>query len=185
MEQGNYFIIHGSFSNPYSNWFSWLHEFLEDEGKQTYTPDFPIGVGYQNYENWSKLLKYYLDLGLINEDTTIIAHSIAPVFVSKFLTQNKIKVKKLIFVCGFNNYLGINEEYDAVNESMYFENLEDVKNCSKEIICFYSNNDPYVKYEVEKEFADIIATEQILMPNAGHINAEAGYDTFEEIVSYL
>ena len=22
---------------------------------------------YQNYENWSKLLKYYLDLGLINE----------------------------------------------------------------------------------------------------------------------
>lgn len=50
MEQGNYFIIHGSFGNPYSNWFSWLHEFLEDEGKQTYTPDFPIGVGYQNYE---------------------------------------------------------------------------------------------------------------------------------------
>lgn len=48
MEQGNYFIIHGSFSNPYSNWFSWLHEFLEDEGKQTYTPDFPVGVGYQD-----------------------------------------------------------------------------------------------------------------------------------------
>lgn len=40
MEQGNYFIIHGSFSNPYSNWFSWLHEFLEDEGKQTYTQIF-------------------------------------------------------------------------------------------------------------------------------------------------
>lgn len=68
---------------------------------------------------------------------------------------------------------------------MYFENLEDVKNYSEEIICFYSNNDPYVKYEAEKEFADIIATEQVLIPNAGHINAEAGYDTFEEIVSYL
>lgn len=68
---------------------------------------------------------------------------------------------------------------------MYFENLEAVKNYSKEIICFYSNNDPYVKYEAEKEFADIIATEQVLMPNAGHINAEAGYDTFEEIVCYL
>ena len=96
-----------------------------------------------------------------------------------------MKVKKLIFVCGFNNYLGINEEYDNVNESMYFDNLEDVKQYSNEIICFYSDNDPYVKYEAEKEFADIVATEQILMPNAGHINSESGYDTFEEIVTYI
>ena len=181
----NYFIIHGSFGSPFENWFGWLHDFIEDDGKQCYVPQFPIGVGYQNYENWSKLLKYYLDLGLINENTTIIAHSIAPVFVSKFLTENKIKIKKLISVCGFNNYLGINEEYDNVNESMYFDNLKDVKQYVDEIICFYSDNDPYVKYEVEKEFADEIATEQIIIPDGGHINSESGYDTFEDIVSFL
>ena len=148
-------------------------------------PSFPIGEEYQNYENWSKLLKYYLDLGLIDEDTTIIGHSIAPVFISKFLTENKVKVKKLIFVCGFNNYLGINEEYDTVNKTMYFDNLVDVKQYANEIICFYSDNDPYVKYEVEKEFANMIATEQVLIPNAGHINSESGYDTFEDIVNYI
>ena len=81
--------------------------------------------------------------------------------------------------------MGINEEYDAVNHSMYFDNLKDVKQYANEIICFYSDNDPYVKYEVEKEFADTIATEQILLTGAGHINAESGYDTFEEIVNYL
>jgi len=43
----------------------------------------------------------------------------------------------------------------------------------------------YVKYEVEKEFADKIATEQVFIPNTGHINSESGYDTFEDIVSYL
>ena len=96
-----------------------------------------------------------------------------------------MKVKKLIFVCGFNNYLGINEEYDAVNNSMYFDNIENIKEYAKDIICFYSDNDPYVKYEVEKEFADKVATEQILLNGAGHINAESGYDTFEEIVNYL
>jgi len=68
---------------------------------------------------------------------------------------------------------------------MYFSNLVDVKQYANEIICFYSNNDPYVKYEVEKEFADTIATKQVLIPNAGHINSESGYDTFEDIVSYL
>ena len=37
------------------------------------------------------------------------------------------EVKKCIFVCGFNNYLGIDEEYDAVNESMYTDGIESVK----------------------------------------------------------
>ena len=100
----NYFIIHGSFSSPYSNWIGWLHDFLVDDGKEVYVPDFPSGVGFQNYENWEKLLKYYYEVGLLNEKTTIIAHSIAPIFVCKFLVQNKIKIKKLISVCGFNNY---------------------------------------------------------------------------------
>ena len=127
----------------------------------------------------------YLDLGLINENTTIIAHSIAPVFISKFLVENKVKVKKLLFVCGFNNYLGINEEYDAVNKSMYFDNLEDIKEYADSIICFYSDNDPYVKYEVEKEFAETVSIVQVLIHNGGHLNSESGYDTFEEIVSYL
>lgn len=181
----NYFIIHGSFSTPFSNWFSWLQDFIVSEGKHVYVPDFPIGVGYQNYDNWSKLLKVYLNLGLINENTTIIGHSIAPIFISKFLVENNVKVKKLIFVCGFNNYLGINEEYDAVNESMYFDNLINVKESANDIICFYSDNDPYVSYEKEKEFADTIATEQIVLNGAGHINAESGFDTFEEIVNYL
>ncbi|MCI8290778.1 MAG: hypothetical protein HFJ25_00765 [Clostridia bacterium] len=181
----NYFIIHGSFSSPYSNWIGWLHDFIETDGKQVYVPDFPSGVGYQNYDNWNKLLKNYVNFGLINENTTIIGHSIAPAFISKFLIENKVKVKKLIFVCGFNNYLGINDEYDEVNKTMYLDNLKDVKNYTDEIICFYSNNDPYVKYEAEKEFADTVATEQIMLPNCGHINSESGFDTFEDIVSYL
>ena len=60
-----------------------------------------------------------------------------------------------------------------------------VKEYAQDIICFYSDNDPYVKYEVEKEFADKVATEQILLNGAGHINSESGFDTFEEIVNYL
>ena len=130
----NYFIIHGSFSSPYSNWIGWLHDFIETDGKQVYVPNFPIGVGYQNYENWSKLFQYYLDLGLIHENTVIVAHSIAPVFVAKFLVEHKVKIKKLISVCGFNNYLGIDKEYDEVNRTMYFDNLQEVKQYTNEII---------------------------------------------------
>ena len=181
----NYFILHGSFGSPFGNWFPYLRKEIEKRNYEVYTPDFPTGVGYQNYNNWSKLLKVYLNAGLINENTTIFAHSIAPVFICKFLIQNQVKVKRLVFICGFNNYLGLNEEYDAVNESMFLDNLEDVKKYCSDIICYYSDNDPYVKYEKEKEFADTITDNQIVIKNGGHLNSESNYLEFEELLKYI
>ena len=181
----NYLIMHGSFGNPFVNWFPWLRKELENRDLECYTPDFPTGVGRQNYKNWSKLLKCYVEAGILNENTIIFAHSIAPIFICKFLVENKIKVKRLVFVCGFNHYLGIDEEYDAVNESMYFDNLSDVKMYCNDIVCFFTDNDPYVKQDVEKEFADTITDKQVIISGGGHLNAESGYEEFKELLNYL
>jgi len=183
--KNNYVLIHGSFGSPFVNWFPWLRKELENRNLEVYTPDFPTGVGYQNYQNWSRILKTYVESGIITQNTTIYAHSIAPIFICKFLVENKIKVKRLVLVCGFNNYLGINEEYDAVNESMYFDNLSEIKEYCNDIICLFSDNDPYVKYDVEKAFADAIADEQIMITGGGHLNSESGYSEFDELLNYL
>lgn len=180
----NYFILHGSFGSPFGNWFPYLRKEIEKRNYEVYTPDFPTGVGYQNYDNWSKLLKVYLDAGLINENTTIFAHSIAPAFICKFLIQNRVKVKRLVFICGFN-HVSINEEFDAVNESMFLDNLEDIKKYCSDIICYYSDNDPYVKYDKEKEFADTITDNQIVIKNGGHLNSESNYLKFEDLLKYI
>ncbi len=181
----NYFLMHGSFGSPFSNWIPWLREKIEEKGGIVYTPDLPTGVGIQNYEVWEKIMKCYVDAGLINEDTIIFAHSIAPVFVAKFLVMNRIKVKRVVFVCGFNNYLGIDPDYDAVNESMYFDNLSDVKKYVSDIICYYSDNDPYVNYNAEKEFADAITDKQIIISGGGHLNSESNYNEFSELLNHL
>ena len=102
----NYIILHGSFGSKDGNWFPWLKQELEKRDIKVNVPQMPVGVGNQNFENWSKELSQLE----VNSNTTIIAHSIAPIFVCKYLITNKIKVKKLILVCGFNNYLGINED---------------------------------------------------------------------------
>ena len=177
----NYIIIHGSFGSKDGNWFPWLKKELESRNQKVENPQMPIGVGNQNFDNWSN----ELDKLDIDENTTIIAHSIAPVFVCKYIIKKKIRVKKLIFVCGFNNYLGIDPEYDAVNKPMFVDKLEDVKNYCSNIICFYSDNDPYVKFEVEKDFADTIANEQHVIKGGGHINSESGYTEFKEILNVL
>lgn len=183
--KNNYLLIHGSFGSPFSNWIPYLRKEIEKKNLEVYTPDFPTGVGYQNYENWSKLLKTYVDANIINENTIIFAHSIAPIFICKFLVENKIRVKRLVLVCGFNNYLGIDNDYDTVNESMYFNNLSDIKNYCSDIVCFYSDNDPYVKYEAEKEFADTITDNHIMISGGGHLNSESGYTEFAELLKYV
>ena len=160
----NYIIIHGSFGSKDGNWFPWLKNELEKDNKDVVVPQMPVGVGNQNFENWSKVLNELK----INENTIIIAHSIAP-----------------IFVCGFNNYLGIDPDFDAVNEPMFIDNFEDIKKYCNNITCYYSDNDPYVKFEVEKSFADAISNEQHIIKNGGHINAESGYTKFEEILKVL
>lgn len=189
--KNNYFLLHGSFSCPFSNWIPYLREKIianikiDGEEKLVYTPEFPTGVGNQNYERWAKILDVYVDSQLINENTIIFAHSIAPVFISKYLVERKIKVKRLVFVCGFNNYLGINEDYDQVNKSMYFDNLLDIKKYCSDIICIYSDNDPYVKFESEVEFANTVTDKQIIIPGGGHLNSESGYSEFSELLKYI
>lgn len=183
--KNNYLLVHGSFGSPFSNWIPFLRKEIENKNLEVYTPDLPSGVGYQNYGNWSKLLKVYVDAKIINENTVIFAHSIAPIFICKFIVENKIKVKRLVFICGFNNYFGIDEDYDTVNASMYFDNLIDIKKYCDDIVCFYSDNDPYVKYETEKEFADTITENQIMISGGGHLNTESGYTEFNELLKYI
>ena len=83
--KNNYFLVHGSFGSPFSNWIPYLRKKIENKNLEVYTPDFPTGVGYQNYENWSRLMRADVDANIVNESTVIFAHSIAPIFISKLL----------------------------------------------------------------------------------------------------
>ncbi len=187
----NYFIVHGSFSSPYENWFGWLASEIEKtkpaemEEPICYVPQLPTGVGHQTYDNWEKCLKSYADAGLITENTIIFAHSIAPVFVCKFLIRNNIKVKRLVFVSGFNNYFGVSKEYDEVNKTMFLEHIERVKDFAEDIVCLYSNNDPYVSFEAENEFAKTVSNKQIIIDGGGHLNKSAGYTEFPKLLEFI
>lgn len=182
--QNNYFIIHGSYGNPYKNWIPWLKKQLSKRKLDCIVPDFPTPYK-QDYESWSKILKSYLDIGYITESTTFITHSLGGIFIAKFLLENKIKVKKIITVAGFNN-LTFDDDMSLYN-SFY---MNDVDLSNLEFYCLerfslFSDNDPYVPQGNAEKFANIINSEKVLISNAGHFNEKYGYTEFTELLKYV
>ena len=179
----NYFIIHGSFGNSKEHYLPWLKSELEKEA-EVICLDFPIGVGKQNYESWSEKLNKYKDK--INSDSVFIGRSIGPIFIVKYLTQNDLRISKLISVSGFNNYSVDGGDYDIVNKSMFVDDLvlENFKERCDKVVCFISENDPYVKLEALKDFSKI-ADKVINIKDGGHFNEDSGYLKFERLLEEI
>lgn len=183
----NCFICHGSLSNPFGNWFGSLYKKLGEDkrGKiDTYVPHFPFNEK-QNYNNWSAVLDGYNKAGLINSETVFVAHSLAPIFVIRYLIEHNIKVKAIISVCGFNKLIG--GELDEVNKSFFidYSSLPKIKQLTKKIICYYSDNDPYIELKELKKFSTAVGGEIHLIKGGKHLNAEAGKLSFDEIADNI
>lgn len=177
-------IIHGSFGNSQSNWFSWLeNEISKNSRGGVFNLDFPIGEDRQNYKNWEMVLDSVKRF--ITKDSVFFCHSISCIFLVKYCIKNNIKIGKAVFVSGFNQYLGLDEAYDTVNCTMYTTRASEFSKLCKQRVCFYSKNDPYVKLEKLTEFVDLIKATPMCVENAGHFNSESGYTKFEDLLKFI
>ena len=180
----NFFVLHGTESSPYGNLFDWLHNKIEYKGYECYCPHLPT-IQNQSYNNWELILNGYYKQGLIGENTTFICHSSSCMFVVKYCIKNNIKIDKFISVAGFNNYLTGKKDYDKVNSSFFIPDVSAFPELCKSRVCLYSDNDPYVKLDALKNFADSIKAEHVLLKNSGHLNKEFGYTKLPTIELYL
>ncbi len=179
----NCFIIHGSFGDANEQWLPWLESELERGGVRVYNLDYPTGIDRQNYNNWEIVLDSVRRY--ITPDSVFICRSISCIFLVKYCIKHNLKIGKAIMMSGFNQMLGLNEEYDYVNCTMYTNRIEEFKNLCKERICYYSENDPYVPLNKLKEFIIKIDAKPILVKNAGHFNTDSGYAQFEELLKLI
>ena len=178
----NYFIIHGSFGNSKEHYLPWLKKELEGKG-EVICIDFPIGKDLQNYDAWEQTLLKYKDK--INKDSVFIGRSIAPIFIIKFCLKNNFNIKKLISVSGFNCFIN-NPEYDYVNKSFLLNSIDEFKNHCNEIVCFYSDNDPFVPFFQLDIFARCLDSKKVILHGAGHFNSDSGYkEKFEDLLYYI
>ena len=160
-----------------------LNNKLSGGGRKCISLDFPIGCGKQNYRNWEMVLDSVKRF--INEDSVFFCHSISCIFLVKYCIKNNIEIGDAVLVSGFNNYLGLDEDYDDVNCTMYTNRCEEFKKLCKNRVCYYSKNDPYVKFDKLVEFARAIDAKEIVVDDAGHFNKMAGYTQFKDLLQYV
>ena len=190
----NYIIVHGTFGHPGENWFPWLAEELckldlsgRTQKEDILIPHFPSS-DCSDYESWKSILMGYIDSGIINKNTIFVCHSLGPLFVSKVLIEEQVKVKGIISVEAAANHLMGNPAFDKINSTFFVPSWEYLENVKKYIdfnYCFYTDNDPHIPYNILLTYVKHAATKSFFIPNAGHFNSMSGYTKFPQLLELI
>lgn len=162
---------------------------IDDENALCVIPQFPIDDNHHFYKEWKKLLDVYNGYDMINSETIIIGHSTGSICALKYVLEPQIHINKLILISGFNNYLSPdkNDIHNKINPTYYVneDEISQIKKYVQEIVCIYGDNDPYIPQNVLHNFAKSIDAKEIVIHNGEHLNYEAGYNSFEEILNEI
>ena len=93
-------VFYGTDCDDKTAWMPWLKEQLTNQGIECVIPNLPTPEN-QTYASWAKITNN-ID---INNDDIVVGWSTGAIFSVRYLYENNIKVKKLILISGFNNYM--------------------------------------------------------------------------------
>lgn len=179
----NVFIIHGAYGNPEENWIPWLTTELKAMGYTVVAPGFPTPGG-QNYDNWIQIIKPHLKD--FNEETILIGHSIGATFALCILEELSITINKVILASGFVGPLGVNV-FDKINHTISERDYDwdKVKSSAQSFIVLHGDSDPYVPVSKAIELGMILGTAPVIVKDGGHLNEQAGFTQFPQLLDLL
>ena len=80
------------------HWIPWLQRQLIFKGMETQAPEMPSPY-YPVYKDWKRVFEQFS----VGEETTLIGHSNGGGFLIRWLSQNPVKIKKLVLVAAWMN----------------------------------------------------------------------------------
>lgn len=164
-------IIHGWESSPQGDWFPWLKNELETKGFVVEVPAMPDTM-HPALEGWLAYLKKVA--GEPDKNTYFVGHSLGVITILRYLealVEDK-KVGGAVLVAGFPEPIG----YEEIN-TFFVKPLDyqRIKRVVDKVIVIHSTNDPHVPLKNGEILKEKIGAKLIIIPNAGHLNTEAGF----------
>lgn len=174
-------IIHGIGGYAGIHWQQWLYDELQEKGYRVLMPDLP-NPDHPDRQTWLREITKSLQ-GIELKELVIIGHSLGATTALDFLELADGQVNELIVVSGFaKNYGAELNEYFLAERSIDFEK---VKSHLDKVVVVYGDDDPYVAQDALRYVADSLSVEPIIIPNGGHLNTEAGFTEFPQLIGLL
>ncbi len=119
-------------SDSNNHWFPWIQKHLSVKGFDCQTPEMPNGYE-PNYEVWKNTFENLKP----DENTILIGHSCGGGFIVRWLSENNLKVGKVILVAPW-----IDPDKNNIDPEFFnFEIDDNLQNNTSGITMIYSDND--------------------------------------------
>lgn len=175
-------IIHGTGGFPEENWFPWLKTELEKREYEVAIPQFPTPEG-QSLESWLGVLANYS--GYFDKDSIAIGHSLGGLFLLRALERAKAPIRGAFFVGAPVGERPI-KFYDSDYKFSGFDfDWAKIRQGAQHFEVWHSDTDPYVSLANGRKLASELGVPLNFVPNAGHFNAAAGYNTFPALLDKI
>jgi len=184
------YLIHGWEGNPEEPMYKWIGEKLIEQGFEFIAPMMPNSEEPEINAWINKIKEIVKDL---NEETIFIGHSIGCQAVLRYLeTLKDEKVGKIILIAPWMKLdeQTIEEEGEEVKEiarpwMKIPIDFNKVKERCKEIICIFSDDDPYVPLSEEDFFKEKLNAKTIILEKRKHFDPGSGIKDLPEILEFI
>lgn len=100
-------------SQSNKHWIPWIQKHLILNGILAQTPEMPEPYA-PHYEKWKEIFEQFK----VNEDTVLVGHSCGAGFLVRWLSENKVKVGKVVLVAPWTN---TEEDYSMGIQQTFFK----------------------------------------------------------------
>ena len=163
-----------------SHWFPWLTKQLMIRDIYTVAVEMPDGY-YPNYEAWKREFERFD----IDKQTILVGHSCGAGFLVRWLSENDVKVGKVILVAP---WLGDDPGDEPFDTSFFdFAINPDIAKQTEGLTIIHSTNDGTgVKKSVNTLTAQLKGFRYVELENKGHFTFESlGGEEFSELLEEL
>jgi predicted alpha/beta hydrolase family esterase len=149
------------------------------EKLQFFSPRFPTFQNREkNFDGWGKVMDEFVHNGTLNENSTVVAHSIGTAAFIKYLTDRNMKIDKYISVAGFvdtinpslKNCAKLEMHFKKYGYAITENRLEHASKLVKERHSFYSDNDPLFAKDELLRYAYHLGADVHFRKNHGHFS---------------
>lgn len=182
----NLFIIHGYNGDTLETFGEYVKKESEKLGFEVYMPRFPIKQD-ATYNGWTEVMNKYLENGLINENTVIVAHSLGTLFTPRYLADKDKKIGLYISIAGFlKDNSGREDIEKVVNEFKPTEEQIDISiKLMNNKYAIYSDNDHLNPIEELAKYAERLNATKKFIKGVGHMGRKSGVKEIPEIIEII